>query len=494
MHKKIISLFCLALILALAPVGFYPAGAAPQTGPLPARERGEGGGYAPAGATDYLSIPAQAFLPLSTDYNYSIDGRYLKSEGGDVAFIAPVYLPHGATIKRISSCFYDDANNLTGHLALYTTHMSDYWSIEMGRTASITGLTPGLVQDSTIDLPLIDNSDSNYWVELNLPSPGQGVKVWSCGVYIEYTRPETETGLLSIPASPAFKPFADGYNAGKTQIRSRLIHYTTDTGAITGTYLAQVSLPQGAVVNKVTAYYEDQDLANNLHLYLVRQVGGTAQTLADIQSVTGLTESSDTLISNATVDNYNYSYYAYVNLPASTLDPFFGFKIEYTLPAKDGGKLAISAAAMSGFNEGSDYANHGRWFFHLHSEGGGAETGQYGAAVHLPQGARVDTVWFSFWDKSVANNGSAYLVRYKPGGYPEPMAGTTSSGSGGYVTMNDPSIEHAIIDNSQYTYFVNWDLPVSTTTEPPDNTDVLGVKILVVYTPLSYAYLPVVSK
>jgi hypothetical protein len=129
----------------------------------------------------------------------------------------------------------------------------------------------------------------------------------------------------------------------------------------------------------------------------------------------------------------------------------------------------------------------------MHSEGGGADPGVYLAPVYLPQGSRVNAFRCTYYDKSAAKSGSAYLVRTKMG-VNEDLATTASVGSSGYTSTTDVNVANNIIDNSQYAYFVYWVLPVSSTTEPPDSTDVLGVRMRIDYSPPNYAYLPLVRK
>ena len=69
---------------------------------------------APGLVTDYMSIPAAAFTPLSQSSNYENHGRYIIALGNDaILFAAPVYFPQEAIIKRISACFFDDFNHYT---------------------------------------------------------------------------------------------------------------------------------------------------------------------------------------------------------------------------------------------------------------------------------------------------------------------------------------------------------------------------------------------
>ena len=103
-------------------------------------------------------------------------------------------------------------------------------------------------------------------------STGVGQNVWGCGVTIEYYRRESTTHILSIPGAAFDHPFQDGYNAGQTQFAAKLKHFDNGHGTH-GVYVAPVSLPQGAVVTKVSMWYMDTNLTGgNITLFLERTV------------------------------------------------------------------------------------------------------------------------------------------------------------------------------------------------------------------------------
>ena len=494
MNKRIFAFLCLALIVAFATVGVYPVAADAQPAPqfIPS--------FAPTAGTDYLSIPAAAFEPASQDYDYSNNGSVIKAfVGVDNYFRAPIYLPVGAKITDLAACFFDNTTANTGNLSLLTTDVNGAGIVPFLASIPSWNSSPNFgVAHYSGNLNVEIDQSNSYWVEYRLPPSDGTNNVWGCGVFIQYTPPATETGILVIPSIPAFKPFEDGYNAGITQSAGILKHYTTPAGAVEGTYLAQVSLPDGAQVNKMTLYYTDLNVTEDINLHLVRSWQTTSTEMAVINSENASYHGqSTTAITSPVIDNHNYAYWAYVNMPANTSCTscaFFAMTVEYALPAADSGWVAISNPAFTGLYDNYDYENHGRWLFHLHDESGGTITGSYFAPVNLPQGARVDSVEYSFFDNSATKNGTAHLNRTKLGyGY---ELSNASSGSGGdmYTTVVDTSIVNSIIDNSQYAYYVALNLPVSSTTAPPANTDVVGVRINIEYTEMSPVYLPLVRK
>jgi len=317
--------------------------------------------------------------------------------------------------------------------------------------------------------------------------------VWGCGVTIQYNDPATQSGILSIPGAAFDHPFEDGYNAGQTQTGDKLQHFDNGTGA-QGTYLAQVNLPHGAKVTKMTMYYQDTNYAGAMRLSLQETYLGESYEMAWLSSVDDIhkLDTTDIDITLSTIDNYFSSYWAYVSLPPTNLS-LWAVTIEYTLPAKDGGYQAISNAAFTPFYDGYDYQNHGRWLFHQNSNGNGGADGIYVAPVNLPQGATVEGMGFNYYDGSVTLNGNGILARSKLGSY-EIMGQAPSSVFTGYHFSFQSTIAFNTIDNSQYSYFVVFVLPVTAVHNPPASGDILGCKAMIVYTYNYYAYLPAVRK
>jgi len=89
------------------------------------------------------------------------------------------------------------------------------------------------------------------------------------------------------------------------------------------------------------------------------------------------------------------------------------------------------------------------------------------------QGSRVNAFHCTYYDKSAAKSGSAYLVRTKMG-VNEDLATPPASAAAGTPAPPMSTWRTTSSTNSQYAYFVYLVLPVSSTTEPPDSTDMLG--------------------
>ena len=484
----------LVLCLALAASGIVPladVAAQPALASAPAQPE------APAAASivQYLQFPTVAFLPVNQDQQYENTGRILKPISTNGTFRAAVVLPNFSSLVSLTACFYDNSATKTGTLKLYnapldnsddTTEMASVSSADLADYATGT--------DTSISPVANNNSVFTYWLTLSVPvSGGPGSDVFFCGASLAYIPPSHPTyNLLSIPGAAFDRPFEDGYNPLFSQSSGFLAHRGTPAGDVPGTYTAPVHLPDGALVTKMTAYYNDSNDTKTLNVYLIRSYLGSNSEMASAASLDGQYKTDDTTISNATIDNYNYTYWAYVYLPSDMMG-LWAMTIQYDLPVVEDDWLALSPAAFVPAYEDYDYENHGRWLFHLHSEGGGTQDGVYSAPVQLPQGARIDELWATFYDGSTTVNGSAYLSRARLG-VSYAMGDVSPSGSSGYTTGIDPSIANNLVDNSQYNYYVSFVLPVSNVPSPPDTGDVVATRIIIKYTRYYPLFMPVIRK
>jgi len=132
--------------------------------------------------TGYVSVSAAAFRPASHIYQYDNTGQGLTPmDPASTHFYAPVQLPHGATVTKMTFYWIDDMtanavcqlfrNPLSG---VELTVMADVESGSGGRGSS---------SDDTIDGALIDNSQYTYYLHWDL----REVDIWGIGVVIEYT-------------------------------------------------------------------------------------------------------------------------------------------------------------------------------------------------------------------------------------------------------------------------------------------------------------------
>ena len=157
--------------------------------------------------TSYLSISPPEFAPWQSN-RYYLDEKYVECYGGcggSMPFLAPVELPHGATVTSLKFYWKDKMSNndingiKDGTVYLKRSGVSSGGSMQLMAMASTSG-SSGTVsnsQDTTITYPLIDNANYFYTLYLTLPKtnydllfdppPPTPEYVRAYGVVIEYT-------------------------------------------------------------------------------------------------------------------------------------------------------------------------------------------------------------------------------------------------------------------------------------------------------------------
>jgi hypothetical protein len=495
-------LACLiAVLLTLTPVSPVQNSAQAQE-PLPP------GAQADLNAgTLFLSIPAAAFY--SNFDNWENHGRYLllNRQYGDGAesarAYAPVQLPHGATILRMSACLIDHESAKDVTLKLY--HYSGSSSRVELATVSTSG-TPGMWtgEDATITDPLVIPFYRYYTLMLAAPmwtTPGSYSGL--CGVTIEYTPPAAPELYTSIPAT-AFRPMAGNGSHSMTETEIEGWSYLPAT-PFGGDFIAPVNLPHGTTITGFGLTSQENDPATSITAYLQRSPRASPDSYSNMAQVTSpncpsACGETDATVVNGTIDNSQYMYWVYVHLPSATAQetPYLHGVTLILNPSPGGssGQISMPTAAFSSFYyDQYEYENHARWLFHLHGRNGSAERGIYVAPVNLPDGVIITNFAAVIYDNNSNDSGSAYLVRTRLG-VNQDIASVSSpiSGSGGYFANNDVSLTNTLVDNSQYAYFVYYDLPVSDSPAPPGAGDVLGVSLHIEYVAAQKIFLPLLLK
>jgi len=105
----------------------------------------------------------------------------------ETAYVAPVQLPHGATITRVT-VYWQDGNPDTDATLLLNRNNMDYTYTTMSTVMTSGGDAPqpSSSYDDTIAPSLIDNSTSSYYLEWDTE-----FLIALFGVIIEYTFTET---------------------------------------------------------------------------------------------------------------------------------------------------------------------------------------------------------------------------------------------------------------------------------------------------------------
>jgi hypothetical protein len=149
--------------------------------------------------TGYVSVSAAAFQPVSHGYEYANSG-YLLSNTNDssINYVAPVQLPNGATVNKVTFYFFDGSSGPTdyGRLQLYGNELNGDTFIMADIMSTDGGIDSNY--DDEIENATIDNSQYSYYMRLTLNSSVESIY----GVIIGYTY-QTNLSLVlnSIQAS-----------------------------------------------------------------------------------------------------------------------------------------------------------------------------------------------------------------------------------------------------------------------------------------------------
>jgi hypothetical protein len=167
----------LGTLLALTVISIIVATSSPLFGaPVP-------------GGPGFISIGYPAFQTQSFNVPYGhISNRLYNNSGSAASFVAPVSLPHGATITQFVLYFVDNdsVNNITawiGYLDLETSTVTLMCSI----TTSGSSPNPQIMATNTINNGQVVNNQSNYYIVSVFLPPGSTSQL--SGVRIDYNYP-----------------------------------------------------------------------------------------------------------------------------------------------------------------------------------------------------------------------------------------------------------------------------------------------------------------
>ena len=144
--------------------------------------------------TSYLAIPPTAFTPVrdSEQYDGWGDMRWNTSDYEWASLSAPVYLPHGATVVRVT-CWWQDNSSDNATLVLRRTSFNDGRD-DQNRMAELESRWHDelrhLSYDAEIVTPKIDNYIYFYNLGLNIPPGNKDIIFF--GARIEYTTTQTQ--------------------------------------------------------------------------------------------------------------------------------------------------------------------------------------------------------------------------------------------------------------------------------------------------------------
>ena len=123
-----------------------------------------------------VSIPPSAFVPMEDTYDWIITSVSVinRTVLDPQYFMAPVILPHGATITKLTAYFYRDDELAAAQITLRrTARMGTSDIMALVDATWTSGYSSGY--DDTIDYPIIDNENYSYTVRIIL-NPNDNVE------------------------------------------------------------------------------------------------------------------------------------------------------------------------------------------------------------------------------------------------------------------------------------------------------------------------------
>jgi hypothetical protein len=131
--------------------------------------------------------------------------------------------------------------------------------------------------------------------------------------------------------------------------------------------------------------------------------------------------------------------------------------------------VSVSAAAFSPLDDNYMYTNSGNTL-----DPTDMSSQYYYAPVQLPHGATVTKIEFYWSDLSGDYNGHCYLYRNDMQAGGDTLGTVDTSGSSGVGSSETTTITNPTVDNSQYAYYLGWDLD--------GGGDVEGYGVVIEYT------------
>ena len=141
-----------------------------------------------SGGPGYISLPSFAFKPMDSSSLFGYLGIYMFNPGsGDAYYVAPVIMPHGASITQFLINYTDySSQSITAELSRVNFSAT---SAEIVAQVSSEGSGEGILSaTSTIMYPVIDQQNYMYYVLVTIPGNNLN-QLEFIGVRIDYGYP-----------------------------------------------------------------------------------------------------------------------------------------------------------------------------------------------------------------------------------------------------------------------------------------------------------------
>jgi hypothetical protein len=158
---------------------------------------------------DVISIPCAALLPKDHNVEYDCSGLRLVTANAQLQdFTAPVFLPTGSSITKVTLEAADNSGGEFGGYVKFTLLRAKYNTAWILSTIQSSGPdAPGDFRiDDVLSPPvLIDNSEYSYHIAVSLLNGAGGAySIWFFKAIIEYDHP-TNTGQGNTVVIPLFE-------------------------------------------------------------------------------------------------------------------------------------------------------------------------------------------------------------------------------------------------------------------------------------------------
>lgn len=137
--------------------------------------------------TSRISIPAAAFEPGADTFQYHNNGSNLYTDYG-ANYFAPVNLPDGSTVTKVTFYFDDDTSAGLVTMNLYRLDLDNNLVYPMATITSVDG-GYGSDYDDTISYAQVDNSSNTYYLYAAFGTTGIDLQVKAVVIEYEFTRP-----------------------------------------------------------------------------------------------------------------------------------------------------------------------------------------------------------------------------------------------------------------------------------------------------------------
>ena len=325
--------------------------------------------------------------------------------------------------------------------------------------SSPAGINPGFTPYSQSGLSYgVDNANHAYYLRYSTPMEQTSANEINLGAvlisYFEYS-----------PASPSyfsltgadFTPFADevDYSNSGVSYENDLAHEWD--------FQAGVVLPNGARLDRMTFYYREYATKTvSANLCRVYNFQGDYTCPSSLASTTGsgFGSATSTVFSSDIVNNITYAYWLFYRFEAGPIP--FGVVIQYTpkIYSTDERYFSIPAASFVPRNDSYSYENHGRYLKHL--SGGDSYGGAYMAPFAPPSGSSVTYMSFKVGNSVDSTPGQLVLLNLTDTFDLNVMWSHDTLTTGGWYEIGSSNISRNPIDYSHNTYYLRFNLPVST--------------------------------